>query len=79
MARGLSTYNIYTARKQNRREIKVTMGSGFITRGPDLSDDMLVLSASNPGHRAVTVTGVGILLPDGRARRQNWLVVRWVS
>jgi len=63
---GLSTYNMYNARRKDRREIKVTISAGYLTHGPDLSDEMFVLSASNPGHRAVTVTSVGIRLPDGR-------------
>jgi hypothetical protein len=59
----LSTYNAYVARKQNRRQIRVTMSYGFLTFGPNLSDQMLILNASNPGQRDLSLTGVGILLP----------------
>jgi hypothetical protein len=60
----LSTYNAYAARKQSTRQVKVTVRHGFLTFGPNLSDLMLIVSASNPGQRAVTLTSVGFSLPD---------------
>jgi len=62
----LSTYNAYTARKQSRHQIDVKITFGWLTYGRNLSDDMVMVGASNPGHRAVTLTSVGFLLPDGR-------------
>jgi hypothetical protein len=62
----LSTYNAYVARKQSRHQIDVKITFGWLTYGPNLSDDMVMVGASNPGHRAVTLTSVGFLLPDGR-------------
>jgi hypothetical protein len=63
---GLSTYNAYVARTINKRQLKITLKHGFLTFGPEPSDDMLILGASNPGHRPVTLTSVGLLLPDKR-------------
>jgi hypothetical protein len=62
----LSTYNAYIARKQSRHQITVKTTFGWLTYGPNLSDDMVMVEASNPGHRAITLTSVGFLLPDGR-------------
>jgi hypothetical protein len=62
----LSTYNTYISRKQSRHQIKVKISFGWLTYGPNLGDDMVMTEASNPGHRAVTLTSVGFLLPDGR-------------
>lgn len=59
----LSTYNAYIARKQSRTQIRVTVSYGFLTSGPNLSDDMLILSASNAGRHAVSLTSVGFVLP----------------
>ena len=63
----LTTYSISSARKQNRRQVKVTVNYGYLTYGRALGDEqMFILSASNPGQRAVTLTGVGFQLPDKR-------------
>ena len=62
----LSTFNAYVAARRLRRQVSVTMSYGFLTNGPSLSDEMLFVSASNPGQRPITLTSVGLLLPDGR-------------
>ena len=51
----LSTYNAYTARKQSKHQITVKITFGWLTFGANLSDDMVLVEASNPGHRAITV------------------------
>jgi hypothetical protein len=63
---GLSSYNTYIARKQSQHQIAVKVTFGWLTNGPNLSEDMLMVEASNPGHRAITLTSVGFLLRDGR-------------
>ena len=60
----LSTYNAYAAKRINKRQVRVKLSHGLVTSR--LSDDMLILEASNPGHRPVTLTGVGLILPDKR-------------
>lgn len=62
----LSTYNTYVTRKQNRTEVRVTVKYGFLTFGPNLSDQVLLIEASNPGRRAITLTSVGLVLPTGQ-------------
>jgi hypothetical protein len=62
----LSTYNAVTSRRQNKHQIIVTVSYGFVPRGPDLGDEMLIIEAANQGHRSMTVTSAGLLLPDRR-------------
>jgi len=62
----LATYTSYKNNRDNKRQIAVKLSHGFLTFGPNLSGDMLILEASNPGHRPVTLSGVGLLLPDDR-------------
>jgi len=63
---GLSTYKAWADRTRDKRQIRVTISPGYLTHGPNLSGEMLILSASNPGHRPVTLTSVGLQLPDKR-------------
>ncbi len=60
----LSSYNAFVARRQNTRQITVTVNHGFLPTGPELGDPMLLIGAANLGHRAVTLVSVGLLLPD---------------
>lgn len=62
----LSTYNAYVQRKQSKRQIVVTVTWGFLTYTTRLSELMLYIQASNPGHRPLTLTGNGFRLPGGR-------------
>ena len=66
-AAGLSTYNAWAAWKRDRSQIKVTVTFGFLTSGPELSEQMLFIVASNLGSHPVTVTGAGLRLPDKRS------------
>lgn len=61
---GLSTYNALAARAQKRRIVKVKLSNGMLTLASGLSDLMIFIEASNPGHRAVTINIPGILLPN---------------
>ncbi len=65
---GLSSYNAHTARKQVKRQINVTISYGCHTYTDGrLGEQMIFLTAANPGHRAVTLTSVGLRLPDGKS------------
>jgi hypothetical protein len=63
----LSTYNVWATLKKDRRQIKVAVSFGFLTSGPELSEQMLFVVASNAGHHPVTVTSAGLRLPDKRS------------
>jgi hypothetical protein len=60
----LSTYSVWTARQEHKREIKVELSYGFM-RNPlsGVSPPMLLLSASNTGTKTVTLTSMGLILP----------------
>ncbi|HMC30602.1 MAG TPA: hypothetical protein VKL99_07180 [Candidatus Angelobacter sp.] len=60
----LSTYNAWAARKKDRRQVKVTANLGFLSYGNRVSETMLNLTASNPGHRPVTLVSTGFSLPN---------------
>lgn len=62
----LTTYNVLAARKKSKRQITVTVSTGFLTFGPELSEIKLLITVLNPGHRDVTLLSVGFLLPDKR-------------
>ena len=62
----LSTYTLLSSRKEKKRQIKVELSFGFRVFGPKLGPTSLLITASNPGYRTVTLTGVGIRLPDNR-------------
>lgn len=62
----LSTLNYVLARKEKTRRLRVRLYFGFITSGPNLSEQMLFISASNPGMLSVTLSAVGVALPDGK-------------
>ena len=50
-------------RKKEKRNIKVTLSYGFLASPPLVSPAMLMLSAHNTGHRTVTLTSTGLILP----------------
>ncbi|MGH9515393.1 MAG: hypothetical protein ACRD3P_06910 [Terriglobales bacterium] len=64
---GLSTYNVYVARKQSKRQINVKISYGCLTFGPTLGEDMIMITAANVGHRPITLDSVGLRLPNGRS------------
>jgi hypothetical protein len=64
---GLSTYNTRVARKRDVSQVTVTLKYGHLTFGPELDDDeKLLVAASNPSQHPITLTGVGLRLPDKR-------------
>jgi hypothetical protein len=62
---GLSTYTFFAKRRESRRLVKVELSRGILGTYPEVSH-VLLLSASNPGNRAVTLEGISFDLPDKR-------------
>ena len=63
-AAGLSTYVAVVQRRDKRPQIEAKLAFGFLTFGPRLSDQQLLLTAANVGERTVTLAAGGLLLPD---------------
>lgn len=63
----LSTYNFYDGRRKNRRSVKVTLETAMFTfHGGGITAPYIKITAVNIGNRPVTITNVGLRLPDGR-------------
>jgi hypothetical protein len=60
----LSTYHECVARKARKRQVRVEVGYGAGV-GPERWPSSLFSTASNPGDRAVTLSEVALLAPDG--------------
>jgi hypothetical protein len=67
----LSTYSVWASRQEKKREIKVQLVYGFLANPPSVGPLMLILSALNTGHKTVTLTSMGLLLPK---RSNKYLV-----
>lgn len=63
---GLSTYTLIRNLKEKQRQVNVNLSNGCLTFGPELSQAMIFIEASNPGNRTVILNTVGISLPDKR-------------
>ena len=61
----LSTWNAVSKQLEKRRRVTVKVSRGFETYGPVLGPSSVIVTALNKGHLSVTLSGVGILLPDG--------------
>jgi hypothetical protein len=60
----LSTYSVWNARQEHRREIKVELSYGFMRNAlAEVSPPLLILSAMNTGAKTVTLTSTGLVLP----------------
>lgn len=55
----------FALRPERRRKLKVTLSHGFITHGPELGPDRLIVNVANPGSNPITVSSVLVRLPDG--------------
>lgn len=64
-AAGLATYTYAADRARREFTASVSMSHGFIAHGPRLTD-VLILSATNPGERAITMNGWGLLTSGDR-------------
>ena len=61
----LATYTAIADQRTKRRKVNVSLRNGFLTYGPEVSELQLFVEAVNSGARPVTITAIGILLPDG--------------
>lgn len=71
----LSTYNVVAQRNEKRHQLRVHLSFGFNVYGTPgggstLGPTVLSAEARNPGYRTVTITSVGLQLPN---RRQMFL------
>ena len=63
-AASLTTYNVLSARKKDQRKIKVAVSWGAPTYGTELGEPTIFVTASNSGHRPVTLVAAGFNLPN---------------
>ena len=54
------------ARRDRVARVTVRTYYGFLTAGPQLSEQMFFIEAANPGSAAATITALGFFAPDGR-------------
>jgi hypothetical protein len=60
----LSTYSVWTARQEHKREVKVELSYGLKTNPiSGVSPTLLILSALNTGTKTVTLSSTGLILP----------------
>lgn len=59
----LSTYTLIAQIRKKSRRLKVTLSQGFLETLGEVSDSILILECSNPGHIDITVTGHAICPP----------------
>ena len=60
----LSTYIALREWKGRSPNIKVNLSMGFYYLGASVSDAQVSLDASNPGEKAVSLSSLGLILPD---------------
>ena len=62
----LSTYIFVAQQRQKRPRVQVRLEWGVVSIGnPPHATEHLLIRVSNPGHRDVTISGVGVLAPNG--------------
>jgi len=60
----LSTYALLSKRREKQRQVKVSLSMGLMALPSGECPAVVLIEASNPGDRAVTLTNPGILLPN---------------
>jgi len=63
LATAVAVYNGVSEWRARRPNVKVKVSLGLLTFPAGPSDAMIIIEASNPGHKAVTLSSVGFLLP----------------
>lgn len=59
----ISLYTLHTQRQEKRPKIEVEISISLLASGLGVSDPVVMLSAKNPGHQAVTLSIPGFFLP----------------
>jgi hypothetical protein len=62
----LSTYTFIVQRRDAKPAVKTKLTNGFLDLGHDLSNPMFLIEAANDGNHVVTLSSVGMILPDKR-------------
>lgn len=62
----ISLYNLRVARQKDQRRIKVTLTFGIVPTRRGTAQPVLLIRATNPGDRSVTLASPGILLPNNK-------------
>jgi len=60
----LTTYTIYTKRRESKTQIEVESQISFLVFGRGVSDAVVMLTAKNPGEKVVLLNTQGFILPD---------------
>jgi hypothetical protein len=60
----LSIYNAIQARRDKRPRLRVHVSFGFLTFGPQLSDQKIFFEVGNPWHQTITLVRMCIPLPS---------------
>lgn len=60
----VSVYALYLQHNQHNERLKVKGSFGFLATQGDLSEGMVLLEASNIGHRSITVSSFGLAMPN---------------
>jgi uncharacterized membrane protein YjgN (DUF898 family) len=60
----VSVYALYLQHNQHNERLKVKGSFGFLATQGDLSEGMVLLEASNIGHRSITISSFGLAMPN---------------
>lgn len=60
----VSVYALYLQHSQHNERLKVKGSFGFLAAQGDLSESMVLLEASNIGHRSITISSFGLEMPN---------------
>jgi hypothetical protein len=64
---GLSIYNTVQARRDRRPKLRIRVSFGFLTDGPELSDQKILFEVGNAWNQSVTLASMCIPLPGKRS------------
>ena len=64
---GLSIYNTIQARRDKRPRLRVHVSFGFLTFGPELSDQKIFFEVGNSWNQTITLASMCIPLPGKRS------------
>lgn len=59
-----AVYTVYLQKREKGTRIRVEVSNSFLDYDTHLSDLVLTIRASNPGHKPITLSSQGFILPD---------------